>query len=68
MSYTMKNAAMSLADARQLLANPQLGWSASQIARAKAVAAHWARIRASQQRKRDEIHSRISMLNDINEP
>ena len=50
-TYTMKNAAMSLATAREVLSTPAAGWSQSQVARAKAVAGVWQKRRAAQAKK-----------------
>jgi hypothetical protein len=52
MTYTMRNARMSLADARDVLEHrSEAGWSPDQKARAKVVIAHWARIRRNQAKK-----------------
>jgi hypothetical protein len=48
-TYTMKNAAMSLADARHVMRTREtMTWSPAQLARARVVVAHWERIRKSQ--------------------
>jgi hypothetical protein len=49
MTYTIRNARMSLADARDVIEwRPEAGWTPDQKARARAVVAHWARIRRNQ--------------------
>lgn len=48
-TYTMKNAAMSLATAKHVMETKDTqAWSPSQVARAKVVVAHWARVRRTQ--------------------
>ena len=47
MIYTMKNAGMTLSSAQNIMLMPET-WDKSQVARAKVVVAHWARIRANQ--------------------
>jgi hypothetical protein len=49
MSYTYRTAGMTLATAQGMLATPAK-WTPDQLARARAVAAHWARIRRRQAR------------------
>jgi hypothetical protein len=46
MTYTLKNAAMTLATAKTVLAQPA-HYSADQKARAKVVADHWKRIQTT---------------------
>jgi hypothetical protein len=49
MSYTYRTAGMTLAMAQAMLATP-VKWTPDQLARARAVAEHWARIRRRQAR------------------
>jgi hypothetical protein len=49
MSYTYRTAGMTLATAQGMLASPA-NWTPDQLARARAVTAHWARIRRRQAR------------------
>ena len=49
MSYTYRTAGMTLATAQGMLASPAR-WTPDQLARARAVAAHWDRIRRRQAR------------------
>lgn len=51
MKYTIRTARMTLATAQGVMATLGQGWDADQIARAKAVVAHWARIRRNQANK-----------------
>jgi hypothetical protein len=51
MTYTIRTARMTLATAQGVMATLHEGWDADQIARAKAVIAHWARIRKNQTKK-----------------
>jgi hypothetical protein len=51
MTYTIRTARMTLATAKDVMAKLHEGWDAEQIARAKAVIAHWARIRKNQSKK-----------------
>ena len=46
-TYTLHSACMTLGTARAMLAEPG-NYSADQLARARAVAAHWARVRKAQ--------------------
>ena len=56
MTYSIRNARMTLGSAMDVLNRPEAGWSQDQLARAKAVAAHWARIRRNQaQRKASNV-------------
>jgi hypothetical protein len=52
MTYTIRNARMTLGSAMDVINRPEAGWSADQLARAKAVAAHWARIRRNQAKRK----------------
>jgi hypothetical protein len=51
MNYPIRTARMTLATAQGVMATLDQGWDADQIARAKAVIAHWARIRKNQAKK-----------------
>ena len=51
MNYTIRTARMTLASAQDVMATLDKGWNADQIARAKAVIAHWSRIRKNQTKK-----------------
>ena len=51
MTYTIRTARMTLATAQDVIATLNKGWDSDQIARAKAVIAHWARIRKNQSKK-----------------
>ena len=51
MNYTIRTARMTLATAQDVMATLDQGWDADQIARAKAVIAHWSRIRKNQAKK-----------------
>ena len=51
MTYTIRNARMTLATAQYVMAMLHLGFDADQIARAKAVISHWERIRKNQAKK-----------------
>jgi hypothetical protein len=51
MTYTIRTARMTLATAQGVMATLDQGWDTDQIARAKAVLAHWARIRKNQAKK-----------------
>jgi hypothetical protein len=48
MTYTNHTAGMTLATARDMLARLEAGWTADQLARARAVVRHWERIRRNQ--------------------
>lgn len=48
MVYTIRTAGMTLGTAKSIMATLNEGWNTDQIARAKAVIAHWARIRRNQ--------------------
>lgn len=50
-TYTNHTAGMTLGTARDILARIDAGWTADQIARARAVVNHWQRIRKAQARK-----------------
>lgn len=52
MQYTNHTAGMTLATARDIIEQrPSAGWTPDQQARARAVIAHWARIRKTQSKK-----------------
>jgi len=51
MTYTNHTAGMTLATARDMLARLGAGWTADQLARARAVVKHWDRIRRNQAKK-----------------
>lgn len=51
MKYKLNTARMTLATAQGVMATLDQGWEADQIARAKAVIAHWSRIRKNQAKK-----------------
>jgi len=51
MTYTIRTAGMTLGTAQSVMATLDRGWTADQIARAKAVIAHWARVRRNQAKK-----------------
>jgi hypothetical protein len=51
MTYTNHTAGMTLATARDMLTRINAGWTADQLARARAVVSHWDRIRRNQARK-----------------
>jgi hypothetical protein len=51
MTYTIRTARMTLATAQYVMAMLDQGFDADQIARAKAVIAHWERIRKNQAKK-----------------
>ena len=51
MTYTIRTARMTLGTAQGVMATLGQGWNADQIARAKAVIAHWSRIRKNQAKR-----------------
>ena len=51
MTYTNHTAGMTLATARDMLARINAGWTADQLARARAVVNHWERIRRTQAKR-----------------
>ena len=51
MTYTNHTAGMTLATARDMLARISEGWTADQLARARAVVSHWERIRRTQAKR-----------------
>jgi hypothetical protein len=52
MTYTIRTAGMTLGTAQSVMGTLNEGWTADQISRAKAVIAHWARIRRNQAKKK----------------
>ena len=53
MTYTNHTAGMTLATAKGIMETLDRGWTADQVARARAVVAHWARIRKAQAKRRN---------------
>ena len=53
MTYTNHTAGMTLATAKSIMETLDRGWTADQVARARAVVAHWARIRKAQAKRRN---------------
>lgn len=49
--HTIRNARMTLADASHILSTPTANWTTDQLARARAVSKHWARIRKARTNK-----------------
>jgi hypothetical protein len=52
MTYTIRTAGMTLGTAQSVMGTLDKGWTADQIARAKAVIAHWDRIRRNKAKRR----------------
>lgn len=52
MTYTIRTAGMTLGTAQSIINRPEAGWTEDQLARARAVANHWARIRRNQAKRK----------------